>query len=72
MHVTWWTPSSFTGRSIPEVRAAVIREGRIELEERPDPVPGEGELLVRVQAAGLNGASAAPILRKGTTRARAI
>jgi NADPH:quinone reductase-like Zn-dependent oxidoreductase len=38
------------------VRAAVIREGRIELEERPDPVPGEGELLVRVQAAGLNGA----------------
>jgi len=26
------------------------------LRERPDPVPGTGELLVRVQAAGLNGA----------------
>ena len=38
------------------MHAAVIREGRIELEERPDPVPGEGELLVRVRAAGINGA----------------
>ena len=26
------------------------------MEERPDPQPGKGELLVRVRAAGLNGA----------------
>jgi NADPH:quinone reductase-like Zn-dependent oxidoreductase len=38
------------------MRAAVIRDGRIEVEERPDPVPGDGELLIRVRAAGLNGA----------------
>ncbi|HVU76687.1 MAG TPA: zinc-binding dehydrogenase [Gaiellaceae bacterium] len=38
------------------MRASVIRNGRIELEERPDPVPGEGELLIRVRAAGINGA----------------
>ena len=38
------------------MRAAVIVDGRIEVEERPDPVPGEGELLIRVRAAGVNGA----------------
>jgi NADPH:quinone reductase-like Zn-dependent oxidoreductase len=38
------------------VRAAVIRDGRIEVEERPDPVPGPDELLIRVRAAGVNGA----------------
>jgi NADPH:quinone reductase len=38
------------------MRAATIREGEIAVEEHPDPVPGAGEVLVRVRAAGLNGA----------------
>jgi NADPH2:quinone reductase len=38
------------------MRAAVIVEGKLELEERPDPVPGEGEVLIRMRAAGVNGA----------------
>jgi putative PIG3 family NAD(P)H quinone oxidoreductase len=37
------------------VRAATIREQQIVIEEHPDPVPGLGEVLVRVRAAGLNG-----------------
>jgi NADPH2:quinone reductase len=38
------------------MRAAVIVDGRLEIEERPAPVPGEGEILIRVRAAGVNGA----------------
>jgi NADPH2:quinone reductase len=38
------------------VRAAAIRDGRLVVEDRPDPEPGVGELLVRVHGAGLNGA----------------
>jgi len=38
------------------MRAATIREGEVLVEECPDPVPGAGEVLVRVRAAGLNGA----------------
>jgi putative PIG3 family NAD(P)H quinone oxidoreductase len=38
------------------VRAATIRENEIVIEEHPDPQPGNGEVLVRVHAAGLNGA----------------
>jgi NADPH2:quinone reductase len=38
------------------VRAATIRDGEVLIEEHPDPVPGDGEVLVRVRAAGLNGA----------------
>jgi NADPH:quinone reductase len=38
------------------MRAAVIRDGRIEVEEVPDPVPGDGEIVIRVRAAGINGA----------------
>ena len=38
------------------MRAATIRDGSIAVEEHPDPVPQAGELLVRVHAAGLNGA----------------
>jgi NADPH:quinone reductase-like Zn-dependent oxidoreductase len=38
------------------MRAAVIAEGALHTEERPDPVPGEGELLIRVHGAGVNGA----------------
>jgi len=38
------------------MRAATIREKEIVIEEHPDPEPGLGEVLVRVHAAGLNGA----------------
>lgn len=38
------------------VRAVTIRDGELSVEERPDPEPGRGELVVRVRAAGLNGA----------------
>src|SRR2546429_9879843 len=38
------------------MRAFTIREGELILEERRDPVRGKGEVLVRVRAAGLNGA----------------
>ncbi|HEX8158514.1 MAG TPA: zinc-binding dehydrogenase [Solirubrobacteraceae bacterium] len=38
------------------MRAATIRDGEVLVEEHPDPEPGAGEVLVRVRAAGLNGA----------------
>ncbi len=38
------------------MRAVTIHDGELRVEEHPDPVPGAGEVLVRVQAAGLNGA----------------
>jgi NADPH:quinone reductase len=38
------------------MRAATIRDQEVVIEEHPDPVPGAGEVLVRVFAAGLNGA----------------
>jgi len=38
------------------MRAVTIRDGEILIEEHPDPVPGSGEVLVKVRAAGLNGA----------------
>ena len=38
------------------MRAVTFAGGRISVEDRPDPVPGPGQLLVRVSAAGLNGA----------------
>src|SRR5919202_3044185 len=38
------------------MRAATIRDGAVQVEDRPDPTPGAGEVLVRVRAAGLNGA----------------
>ena len=38
------------------MRAATIRDREIVIEEHPDPEPGHGEVLVRVRAAGLNGA----------------
>ena len=37
------------------MKAAVIVDGHLEIEERPDPVPGDGE-AVRVRASGINGA----------------
>jgi putative PIG3 family NAD(P)H quinone oxidoreductase len=38
------------------MRAATIRDGEVVVAEHPDPQPGSGEVLVRVRAAGLNGA----------------
>jgi NADPH2:quinone reductase len=37
------------------MRAVTIREQEIVIEDHADPVPGDGEVLVRVHAAGLNG-----------------
>src|SRR3954447_20645629 len=45
------------------MRAATIRDGSVVVEEHPDPELGLGELLVRVHAAGLNGADM--LQRKG-------
>jgi NADPH2:quinone reductase len=38
------------------MRAVTIRDGSVVVEEHPDPEPGKNEILVRVRAAGLNGA----------------
>ena len=38
------------------MRAVTIRDTKLSVEDHPDPVPGAGECLVRVRAAGLNGA----------------
>jgi len=38
------------------MRAVTIRDGNLSVEDHPDPVAGAGECLVRVRAAGLNGA----------------
>lgn len=38
------------------MRAVTIRDQEILIDEHPDPKPGAGEVLVRVRAAGLNGA----------------
>jgi NADPH:quinone reductase len=38
------------------MRAVTIEDGKLAIREHPDPVLGAGELLVRVRAAGLNGA----------------
>ena len=39
-----------------QMRAVVLRDGALTVEENPDPTPGTGEVLVRVRAAGVNGA----------------
>jgi NADPH2:quinone reductase len=38
------------------MRAVTIRDTSLTVEDHPDPIPGAGEVLVRVRAAGLNGA----------------
>src|SRR3954468_12627755 len=45
------------------MRAATIRDGSVVVEEHADPAPARGEILVRVHAAGLNGADM--LQRKG-------
>jgi NADPH:quinone reductase-like Zn-dependent oxidoreductase len=45
------------------MKAATIRDGEVLVAEHPDPQPGAGEVLVRVRAAGLNGADM--LQRKG-------
>ena len=41
------------------MRVAAISGGKLYSEERPDPVPGEGQILIRVRASGINGADLA-------------
>src|SRR3954464_8838550 len=38
------------------MRAVTIRDKELSVEDHPDPEPGAGEILVRVRAAGINGA----------------
>ena len=38
------------------MRAVTIRDKELSVEDHPDPEPGSGEILVRVKAAGINGA----------------
>jgi NADPH:quinone reductase len=38
------------------MRAVTIRDKELSVEDHPDPEPGSGEVLVRVRAAGINGA----------------
>src|SRR5947209_10386473 len=38
------------------MRAVVIQDEQLVVEERPDPEPGAGQVLVAIKAAGLNGA----------------
>jgi NADPH:quinone reductase len=45
------------------MRAVTVADGELRVEDRPDPFPGKGEVLVRVRAAGLNGADM--LQRKG-------
>jgi NADPH2:quinone reductase len=45
------------------MRAVTIQDGSLVVEERPDPVPGHGQILVSVKGAGLNGADM--LQRKG-------
>lgn len=38
------------------MKAATVSDGRIVVREHPDPIPGYGQVLIKVKAAGLNGA----------------
>ncbi|MEX1143006.1 MAG: zinc-binding dehydrogenase [Thermoleophilaceae bacterium] len=38
------------------MRAVTVADGALQVEERPDPAPGAGEILVAVRGAGINGA----------------
>ncbi|HEX5449140.1 MAG TPA: zinc-binding dehydrogenase [Gaiellaceae bacterium] len=43
------------------MKAATIKDGSLVVEERPDPVAGAGQLLIRVRAAGINNADLAQV-----------
>ena len=45
------------------MKAVTVQDGDLVVEERPDPEPGHGEILVRVRGAGINGADM--LQRKG-------
>ncbi len=45
------------------MKAVTVQDGSLVVEERPDPEPGHGEVLVRVRGAGINGADM--LQRKG-------
>src|SRR5215212_11980625 len=45
------------------MRAATVRDGQVVVADHPDPEPGPSEVLVRVRAAGINGADI--LQRKG-------
>src|SRR3712207_8587438 len=45
------------------MRAVTVADEKLTIQEHPDPQPGAGEVLVRVRAAGLNGADM--LQRKG-------
>jgi putative PIG3 family NAD(P)H quinone oxidoreductase len=49
--------------TIGALKAVTIRDQALSVEDHPDPEPGTGEVLVRVRAAGLNGADM--LQRKG-------
>ena len=56
-------PRSTATVTIAAVKAVTIRDQALSVEDHDDPVPGAGEVLVRVRAAGLNGADM--LQRKG-------
>jgi NADPH2:quinone reductase len=56
----WRSPGRVT---IGALKAVTISDQRLSVEEHADPQPGAGEVLVRVRAAGLNGADM--LQRKG-------
>ncbi len=49
-------PSERSFPTLPGVHAVTVAEGALRWRDHPDPVPGDDELLVAVQAAGLNAA----------------
>lgn len=48
--------SCTAGLTLSDMRVVVAENGAVVVEERPDPLPSAGELLVRVHGAGINSA----------------
>jgi NADPH2:quinone reductase len=49
-------PFSGERGNIRRVKAVTVRDGELSVSDHPNPEPGSGEVLVKVHAAGLNGA----------------